>query len=62
MKNWDQKRKQTLSAMAAVVLILLASFALGGGTAAYVTGKSVQMGNDKVCVVIDAGHGGGKLR
>ena len=60
MKKWNQKRKQSLLAVAAVALILLASFALGGGAAAYVTGKSVQTGKDKICVVIDAGHGGGR--
>ena len=60
MKKMDQKRSQSLLAMAAVALILFASFAMGRGAAAYVTGKSVQAGSDKICVVIDAGHGGGK--
>ena len=62
MKKWDQKRKQSLAAMATVAFILLASFAMGRGAAAYVAGKSVQTGSDKICVVIDAGHGGDKLR
>lgn len=62
IKKWDQKRKQGLSAVAAVALIFFSAFALGRGAAAYVTGKSVQAENDKICVVIDAGHGGSNLR
>lgn len=62
MKKWDPKWKQSFSAMVAIALIFVSAFALGGGAAAYVAGKSVQTENDKVCVVIDAGHGGSKLR
>ena len=62
IKKWDQKWKQSLSAMSAVALFFASAFALGKGTAVYVSGKSIQAGNDKICVVIDAGHGGSKLR
>lgn len=62
IKKWDHKRKQSISAMAVVALIFASAFALGKGTAAYVSGKSIQGGNDDICVVIDAGHGGSRLR
>ena len=62
IKKWNQKQKQSLSAMTAVALILFSAFALGRGAAAYVAGKSVLAENDRICVVIDAGHGGSKLR
>ena len=62
MKKWEPKWKQSFSAMVTVALIFASAFALGGGAAAYVAGKSVQTENDKICVVIDAGHGGSKLR
>lgn len=62
IKNRNQKQNQILSAMAAIALIFFSAFALGRGAAAYVAGKGVQAESDKICVVIDAGHGGGKLR
>ena len=62
IKKWDQKRKQSLSAIAAAALIFFSAFTLGRGAAAYVVGKSVQAEDDRICVVIDAGHGGSKLR
>lgn len=62
IKKWNQKQKQSFSAMAAVALVFFSAFALGRGAAAYVAGKSVLAENDRICVVIDAGHGGSKLR
>ncbi len=58
LKKWDQNQKQTFFAAMTIALILLSSFALGRGAAAYAGGNQAQTDNGKICVVIDAGHGG----
>lgn len=62
LKKWDQNQKQTFFAAMTIALILLSSFALGRGAAAYAGGNQAQTDNGKICVVIDAGHGGSQLR
>ena len=40
------------------VLLLVSVLYVGKEAASYVTGRSVDVENEKICVVIDAGHGG----
>ena len=47
----------------AVGVLLLASMVYAGREAAfYVDGSRVNVKEERMCVVIDAGHGGGRLR
>lgn len=41
-------------------LLLVTVGYLGRGTFSFVTGEKVRVAEDVKCVVIDAGHGGGK--
>lgn len=60
MLNWIKKRKNCEKLLRLVMgaLILCSAFALGRETGRYVSSSKVLDNDEKMCVVIDAGHGG----
>lgn len=58
MDKWNQR---LISAVAAMLLLLSVVY-VGKEAVLYTSGRSVNVQSDVMCVVIDAGHGGGYLR
>jgi len=56
------KSQSKLMGIIMTVLLLASMVYVGREAAAYVTGKNVDIGEKKWCVVIDAGHEGDEYR
>ena len=61
-ENGENVLKEMLLYAAMGAMIAAAGYVTVRETTAYVTDSRIQEGEGGLCVVIDAGHGGGRLR